>query len=95
MWIWWTYDQRPHGPEISLGSDYSKAIQQWDLLHNKKPLTIGRIQEAITRWRDEVLPTYDNRETRKSYGKQLDNIEAWCGAMAVPLRPLLPRLPES
>lgn len=82
VWTWWTYDQRPHGPEISLGSDYAKALEQWNLLHNKKPLTIGRIQEAIDKWRDEVLPTYDNRETRKSYGKQLANIEAWCGAMA-------------
>ena len=82
VWTWWTYDQRPHGPEISLGSDYTKAIQQWDLLHNKKPLTLGRIQEAINRWREEVLPTYDNPETRKSYGKQLANVEGWCGAMA-------------
>lgn len=82
VWTWWTYDQRPHGPEISLGSDYTKAIQQWDLLHNKKPLTLGRIQEAINRWREEVLPTYGNPETRKSYEKQLANVEAWCGAMA-------------
>lgn len=82
VWTWWTYDQRPHGPEISLGSDYTKALEQWNLLHNKKPLTIGRVQEAIDRWRDEVLPTYDNAETRKSYTRQLTRVEAWCGQMA-------------
>ena len=80
--VWYGYDQRPHGPEISLGSDYAKALEQWDLLHNKKPLTRGRIQEAINAWRDEVLPDYDNADTRKSYTKQLANVEAWCGQMA-------------
>jgi hypothetical protein len=82
VWTWWTYDQRPHGPEISLGSDYDKAIQQWDLLHNKKPLTIGRIQEAITKWRSECLPGYENKDTRNSYSKQLANVESVFGQMA-------------
>lgn len=80
--VWYGYDQRPHGPEISLGSDYAKALEQWELLHLKKPLTLGRIQEAINAWRDEVLDTYDNPETRKSYGKQLANVEAVFGSMA-------------
>lgn len=80
--VWYGYDQRPHGPEISLGSDYARALEQWELLHLKKPLTLGRIQEAINAWRDEVLPTYDNMETRKSYGKQLANVEAVFGSMA-------------
>jgi hypothetical protein len=82
VWTWWTYDQRPHGPEISLGSDYVKALEQWDLLHNKKPLTLGRIQEAINAWRSECLPLYDNADTRRSYTKQLLNIEAVFGSMA-------------
>ena len=82
VWTWWTYDQRPHGPEISLGSDYTKALEQWELLHLKKPLTLGRIQEAINAWRTEILPTYGNHETRKSYSKQLANIEPVFGAMA-------------
>jgi hypothetical protein len=82
VWTWWTYDQRPHGPEISLGRDYAKALEQWELLHLKKPLTIGRVQEAINAWRDEVLPSYPNSETRKSYTKQLRNVEAWCGQMS-------------
>jgi hypothetical protein len=82
VWTWWTYDQRPHGPEISLGSDYAKALEQWNMIHNKKPLTIGRVQEAINRWREECLPGYDNKDTRASYTRQLANIEAWCGGMA-------------
>ena len=82
VWTWWTYDQRPHGPEISLGSDYVKALEQWDLLHNKKPLTLGKVQEAIDRWRTDCLPGYDNTGTRSSYAKQLARIEAWCGKMA-------------
>lgn len=82
VWTWWTYDQRPHGPEISLGRDYVKALEQWDLLHNKKPLTIGRVQQAIDQWRAEVLPTYESAETRKGYTKQLARVEAWCGNKA-------------
>lgn len=82
VWTWWTYDQRPWGPEISLGSDYAKAIEQWTLLHLKKPLTIGRVQEAIDRWRKDVLPGYENAETRKSYAKQLLRVEAVFGQMA-------------
>lgn len=82
VWTWWTYDQRPHGPEISLGNDYQEALRKWDQLHNKKPLTLGRVQEAIDRWRKEVLPTYENPESRKQYGKQLKRIETWCGAKA-------------
>jgi hypothetical protein len=55
---------------------------KWDLLHNKRPLTLGRLQEAINAWRAECLPLYKNAETRKSYGKQLANVEAVFGAMA-------------
>jgi len=80
--VWYGYDQRPHGPEISLGSDYAKALEKWEELHLKKPLTVGRIQEAINGWREQVLPTYENRDTRKSYGKQLANVEAVFGSMA-------------
>jgi hypothetical protein len=82
VWTWWTYDQRPHGPEIPLGSDYAKALEQWDAIRNKKPMTVGRVQEAIDRWRKDCLPGYDNAETRKSYTRQLANVEAWCGKMA-------------
>jgi hypothetical protein len=82
VWTWWAYDQRPHGPEIPLGKDYAKAIQKWDELHNQKARIVGRIQEAITRWRDEVLPLYESKTTRDGYTKNLKTIEAWCGQMA-------------
>lgn len=75
VWTWWTYDQRPHGPEISLGSDYQKALDQWELLHNKKPLTIGKVQEAINKWRDECLPKYTSSVTVKGYTYSLSRIE--------------------
>lgn len=75
VWTTWTYDQRPHGPEISLGSDYDKALAQWDLLHNKKPLIAGKVQEAINRWRTDCLPKYASAKTRKDYGLSLAKIE--------------------
>ena len=75
VWTWWTYDQRPHGPEISLGSDYAKALEQWDLLHNKKPLTVGKVQEAINRWRESILPQYESKKTREGYLQNLTKIE--------------------
>jgi hypothetical protein len=81
-WIWYTYDQRPNGPEISLGNNWDKALEQWDKLHNEKPLTLGLIQESIDEWRELVLPTYENADTQRSYRKQLAKIEAVFGRMA-------------
>ena len=76
-------------PDINLGTDYAAAIQQWEKLHNHLPLTVGRVQEAADRWRGEYLewnekrpPKYENADTRKSYEKQLKNIEAVFGSMA-------------
>ena len=82
VWTWWTYDQRPHGPEISLGSDYARALEQWDLLHNKKPLTIGKVQEAIERWRTECLPAYPNAKTIQGYLQSLKQVEPVFGPAA-------------
>jgi hypothetical protein len=83
VWVYYRYDMRPEGkPDIQLGTDYAAAIAQWERLHKHLPLTIGRVQEAIDRWRDRELPKYENTETRKSYEKQLKNVEAWCGKMS-------------
>lgn len=83
VWTYYTYDMRGTGkPDVRLGTDYAKAVEQWKRLHLDQPLTIGRVQEAIERWRDKVLPTYENPETRKSYAKQLANVEIAFGKMA-------------
>lgn len=83
VWVYYRYDMRGTGkPDVNLGTDYSAAIEQWDKLHNKLPLTLGRIQEAIDRWRERELPKYENAETRKSYSKQLVRIEEWGGKLA-------------
>ena len=83
VWVYYRYDMRPEGkPDIQLGTDYAAAIEQWHKLHNRLPLTVGRLQEAVDRWRERELPKYENVETRKSYAKQLKNIEAAMGHMA-------------
>lgn len=83
IYTYYTYDNRGNGvPDVRLGTDYALAVQQWDRLYNKKKLTIGRLQEAIDKWRADCLPAYDNTETRKSYRKQLANIESAMGNMA-------------
>ena len=83
VWTYYRYDMRGTGkPDIQLGTDYASAIEQWHKLHNHIPMTIGRVQQAIDKWRDEVLPKYEKPETRKSYAKQLKNIEAAMGHMA-------------
>lgn len=83
VWTYYVYDMRGTGkPDVRLGRDYATALEQWHKLHNHLPLTIGRVQEAIERWRDECLPLYDNLDTRKSYAKQLKNIESAFGQMA-------------
>lgn len=83
VWTYYRYDMRGTGkPDVNLGTDYATALEKWHKLHNHIPLTIGRVQEAIDRWREHVLPKYEKPETRKSYGKQLANIEAAMGHMA-------------
>ena len=88
-WVYYFYDMRPEGKtDIPLGTDHAVALAKWDELYNKKPRMIGRIQEAIVRWREEVLvgtrenpSPYTNAETIKSYTRHLAKIEAWCGQM--------------
>ena len=83
IWVYYRYDMRSEGkPDIQLGTDYPAAIEQWHKLHHHLPLTLGRLQEAIDRWRDRELPKYHNSETRKSYEKQLKNIASAFGHMA-------------
>lgn len=83
VWTYYVYDMRGTGkPDVRLGTDYTQALQMWHKLHNDMPLTVGRVQEAIERWRDKVLPTYEVVETHKSYTRQLANIEAAFGKMA-------------
>lgn len=80
--VYYFYDMRHVGQKrIPLGTDYDEAIAKWDELHNQKPRTIGRVQEAINDWRTHVLPTYTNADTRDDYGRQLKNIEGVFGSM--------------
>jgi len=82
VWTWWTYDMRPEGgTEISLGSDYAIALEKWHKLHHHIPMTRGTVQEAIDKWREDCLPTY-NDKTRGDYARQLARIEAVFGPAA-------------
>lgn len=83
IWTYYVYDMRGTGkPDVRLGRDYATALEQWNKHHNHLPLTLGRIQEAIDKWREHCLPQYENPETRKSYAKQLANVEGAFGQMA-------------
>lgn len=82
VWTYYVYDMRPEGkPDIRLGKDYAHALDAWHKLHNHIPLTIGRIQQAIDQWRDDVLPTYETG-TRSQYKSYLLNVEKAFGQMA-------------
>jgi hypothetical protein len=83
VWSYFLYDMRGTGkPDVRLGKDYAQALVQWHKLHNHIPLTIGRVQEAIDRWREEVLPTYTVANTRAQYKSYLLNVERAFGQMA-------------
>lgn len=91
VWTSWWYDMRGTGkPDVSLGTDYAIALEKWRELHLEKPKTVGRIQEAIDRFVNDYLggddgenvPAYENKETVRSYKKQLKNIGAAFGQMA-------------
>lgn len=81
-YVYFSYDMRPDGgKDVRLGTDYAKAVEQWELLHNKKPLTIGRLQEAFDRWVERELPKYESAETRKGYTKNLRTMAPVIGQM--------------
>lgn len=80
--VYYFYDMRHVGQKrIPLGTDYDEAIAKWDELHNNKPRAVGRVQEAITDWREHVLPNYNNDDTRDDYARQLKRIEGVFGQM--------------
>lgn len=82
-YVYYVYDMRPEGkPDVRLGKDYGKAIEQWEQLHNKRPLTVGRLEEAFARWEESELPKYSSTETRKGYAKNLRAIRPVFGGMA-------------
>lgn len=83
VWTYYVYDMRGTGkPDVRLGTDYAQALEGWHKLHNQLPLTIGRISQAINKWREEVLPDYKNPHTRSEYARQIGNIQAAMGQMA-------------
>jgi hypothetical protein len=82
-YAYYVYDMRPEGkPDIRLGKDFAEAVRQWDQLYNQRPRTVGRLQEAFDRWREQELPKYTNRDTLRNYTKHLRRIEPVFGNMA-------------
>lgn len=82
VWVWYAYDMRPDGgTEISLGTDHAKALDKWRELHENKPKTIGLVQEAINRYREEVLITKTGK-TLEDYTRYLKKIEEAMGKTA-------------
>jgi site-specific recombinase XerC len=76
VWVSYWYDMRGTGkPDVALGRDHAAAVQQWEKLANHLPLTKGRVQEAIDRFVEKVLPTYTSAETIKGYKKNLRQLE--------------------
>jgi len=82
-WSYYVYDMRGTGkPDVRLGTDYAKAVEQWRKLYEHLPLTLGRLQEAFDRWRERELPQYENLETRSSYERHLGRLEPVFGNAA-------------
>jgi len=83
VYSYYVFDNRGNGvPDVRLGTDYKTAVAMWENLHNRVPLTIGRIQQAIDKWRSDVLPTYTVKGTRNQNKCHLKSIEAAFGQMA-------------
>jgi hypothetical protein len=73
--VYYTYDMRGTGkPDVPLGTDFDPAVKKWDELHNRAPRVAGTIQEAIDRYRNDILPGL-NKQTANDYTKYLRHIE--------------------
>jgi hypothetical protein len=83
VYVYYFYDMRPEGlPDIKLGRDRDAALAKWDEIHNHKPRIKGRIREAIEAWKDQALPTYTNRGTKRNYTANIERVDAVFGMMA-------------
>lgn len=80
-YVYYVYDMRKEGkPDIRLGTDHAKALLKWDELHNQRPQTIGRLEEAFARWEERELPKYSG-DTYAGYFKNLRTIRPVFGQM--------------
>jgi len=69
------YDRRADGmPDEPLGSDHETALAKWHEIHNNAPRIAGTLEEAFGRWEAEMLPTYENQETKRGYSKSLKKL---------------------
>ena len=83
VWVYYAYDMRPEGkPDVALGKDHAKALEQWEQLHHKTPRTIGRLEEAFARFEEKELSKYESAETRRGYAKNLRMLRPVFGGMA-------------
>lgn len=72
VFVYYYYDRRADGlPDVNLGKDREQALAKWDEIHNHKPRIKGTMEEAFLRFEQEVLPEYQNEETRRGYAKSL------------------------
>jgi hypothetical protein len=71
VWTSYWFDMRGTGsPDIPLGTDYAKALEQWDELYNRKKRIAGTLEEAFLAWERDELPTRQ-KETARGYAKSL------------------------
>lgn len=82
-WVYYYYDMRTEGkPDVPLGKDHGVALRRWEELHQKQPARAGLLAEAMVAWRERMLPTYTNAQTRRDYGRQLKAMEDFIGGLA-------------
>jgi integrase len=71
VWTSWWFDMRGTGEkDIPLGTDYAKALEQWDDLYHKRKRIAGTLEEAFVAWEKEELPKRQ-KETARGYAKSL------------------------
>lgn len=82
VWVSYWFDNRGTGKkDIPLGKDYAIAIDKWDKIRNHQPLVQGFIQEAIDKYKEQVLPKM-LKGTRQQYTTYLKSIEPYFGPVA-------------
>lgn len=68
-------DRRHEGlPELPLGKDFSAAQRAWQDYRENRPKVVGTLKEAFDAWEIEVLPTYANAGTRRTYAQNLKTL---------------------
>ena len=79
-WVSYYWDGTARGRgEVALGTNYDQAVRKWEELEGLRQDDAGTLEQALSKFKREVLPNYDSSTTQRDYGLCLTKLSAAFG----------------